>query len=202
MAAHPDFVPLLAARLHQVGGRAWAGPSDGPAYTRVEGTVPAQQQLGYCSGGGVGAWLPFCLGKHGWRPRQPPFPCKPANAHTHTHTHTPDFRRRSRRPQLCPLTVPKYAVFRSGSGQDEDAYLRQLGYMISADEDTGQVRGWRVAGTWLRRRRQPEQSAAARGASRSLVWLPLLAAPVQQMPRAASIRAPALPGCHARPPIP
>ncbi|EFN53838.1 hypothetical protein CHLNCDRAFT_135914 [Chlorella variabilis] len=41
--------------------------------------------------------------------------------------------------QLCPLTVPKYAVFRSGSGQDEDAYLRQLGYMISADEDTGQV---------------------------------------------------------------
>lgn len=39
--------------------------------------------------------------------------------------------------QVCPLTVPKYVVFRQGA--DEDAYLRQLGYKISTDEDTGQV---------------------------------------------------------------
>ncbi|KAL4440598.1 hypothetical protein ABPG75_003599 [Micractinium tetrahymenae] len=39
--------------------------------------------------------------------------------------------------QVCPLTVPKYFVFRQGA--DEDAYLKQLGYKISTDEDTGQV---------------------------------------------------------------
>lgn len=33
--------------------------------------------------------------------------------------------------------MPKYVVFRQGA--DEDAYLRQLGYKISTDEDTGQV---------------------------------------------------------------
>lgn len=39
--------------------------------------------------------------------------------------------------QLCPLTVPKYFIFKSGA--DEDGYLKQLGYKISVDEDTGQV---------------------------------------------------------------
>ncbi len=33
--------------------------------------------------------------------------------------------------------MPKYVVFRQGA--DEDAYLKQLGYKISMDEDTGQV---------------------------------------------------------------
>lgn len=41
---------------------------------------------------------------------------------------------------MCPLTVPKYRVFKSGAGQEqEDAYLKQLGYRITTDEDTGQV---------------------------------------------------------------
>ncbi|PSC71897.1 Nucleoporin GLE1 [Micractinium conductrix] len=42
--------------------------------------------------------------------------------------------------QVCPLSVPKYFAFKSGQGQDaEDVYLRQLGYKISTDEDTGQI---------------------------------------------------------------
>ena len=40
--------------------------------------------------------------------------------------------------QVCPLTVPKYMVFKSGA--DEDTYLKQLGYRIRTDEDTGEVR--------------------------------------------------------------
>ncbi|KAI7837388.1 hypothetical protein COHA_008755 [Chlorella ohadii] len=39
--------------------------------------------------------------------------------------------------QVCPLTVPKYVVFKSGA--DEDGYLKQLGYRIRTDEDTGEV---------------------------------------------------------------
>ncbi|KAI3431256.1 hypothetical protein D9Q98_004319 [Chlorella vulgaris] len=41
--------------------------------------------------------------------------------------------------QVCPLTVPKYHAYKSAPGQDEDAYLRQLGYRITTDEDTGRV---------------------------------------------------------------
>jgi hypothetical protein len=38
------------------------------------------------------------------------------------------------------LTVPKTYLYRSGTGQDEDAYLKSLGYKITTDEDTGEVR--------------------------------------------------------------
>ena len=34
--------------------------------------------------------------------------------------------------------MPKYRVFKTGA--DEDAYLKQLGYKISTDEDSGKVR--------------------------------------------------------------
>lgn len=44
------------------------------------------------------------------------------------------------RTKVCPLAVPRYCVFRAGG--DEDRYLRQLGYRISTDEDTGQVGAW------------------------------------------------------------
>lgn len=59
-------------------------------------------------------------------------------------------------PQVCPLTVPKYLVFKAGA--DEDGYLKQLGYRIRTDEDTGQVREWR----WLLLSQLPAVGCVAR----------------------------------------
>lgn len=105
MAAHPDLVPLLAARLHQVGGclggvephLLWAAAAPAPHSSAHTPQAP-----------------PLSLS-----PAQP-LPSPPESA------------------QVCPLTVPKYSVFKTGA--DEDGYLKQLGYRIRTDEDTGQVR--------------------------------------------------------------
>lgn len=65
--------------------------------------------------------------------------------------------------QVCPLTVPKYMVFKSGA--DEDTYLKQLGYRIRTDEDTGEVRcGCRRMGHLLQTA-LPSSSSGAAGAA-------------------------------------
>lgn len=52
--------------------------------------------------------------------------------------------------------MPKYLVFKAGA--DEDGYLKQLGYRIRTDEDTGQVREWR----WLLLSQLPAVGCVAR----------------------------------------
>jgi hypothetical protein len=120
MAAHPDFVPLLAARLHQVRiGRA------GVSLLRFCDLDSLHRNAGLLW---PHAHMPTAL---------PTQPCPPGGLPA------------APMLQVCPLTVPKYRVFKSGA--DDDTYLKQLGYKISTDEDTSRVGAGldAVAGCWV-----------------------------------------------------
>jgi hypothetical protein len=116
MAAHPEFVPLLAARLHQVCLLCCCGVR---SPNRMAGLLRPPAALTACP----------------HTSRLAAHPCPPGGLPA------------APMLQVCPLTVPKYRVFKTGA--DDDAYLKQLGYKISTDEDTGRVSAVQAAAGWV-----------------------------------------------------